>query len=415
MGRELVITVPTQVKNNLNMGNIYEFTLADFYRKVKKMQGCDVDFGVIWNANGKPIEEATIEKDGEFSVEGAKKIVSDMIESSYVTMKQFSIEPDFQIRDDEVQENLEKCMDKYYRSSVLKGTASVAVCSTCGAEFGSDTSVVTCKHCGSNVHMIKKDTLYTVAKKSSLDEKIAKTSFYPEGCKKRLEELLTTLPNEYNIILEKNRKYTLSYSGYKLDPRFVTIFTLPIIKDMKEGEYDSVTVFQGDVVKKYDYYAFAYLAREDCPSNIFMHGLIVDGDKKKLRWRSESSNTSGMVFPGVKSKEFRAFLLRHNITDNIMIDEKTLKGEVKGQVNLYITMKRLLDQRNLDSSLQRIREELKEFYEEFISNANKMNLHNAYECMYNFISLCWKLTKDSKLSSEEQQLVSSFMELYYGN
>lgn len=415
MGRELVITVPTQVKSDLNMGNIYEFTLIDFYKKVKKMQGCDVDFGVIWNANGKPVEDATTEINGEFSVEMAKKTVSDMIENSNITMKLFSIEPDFQVRDDEIQEDLEKCIDEYYKDFVLNGTVNVSICSTCGAEFGSDTSIVTCKHCGSDVYMVKKNTLFVEAKKSILEEKIKNTLFYPEGCKKRLDELMTTLPDEYNIILEKNRKYTLSYNGYRLDPRFVTIFTLPVIKNMRDGEYDTVTVFQGDVVKKYDYYAFAYLTSNDCPDNIFMHGLIVDGDKKKLRWRSENSRIDGMVFPGVKSKEFRAFLLSHNLKDNIMIDEKNIKREVKGQVNLYIMMKRLLDQRNLDSSLHGIREELQGLYDGFISSANKMNLHDAYECMYSFVSLCWKLTKDSKLSSEEQQMVSSFMELYYGD
>lgn len=414
MGKELVITVPTQVKNNLNMGNIYEFTLADFYKKVKKMQGCDVEFGVVWNANGRSIEESIIEKKGTFSAEEAKKLVSDMIENSNVTIKQFSIEPDFQVRDDEIQKNLEKCIDTHYKTVISNGIADMAVCSGCGAEFGSDSSITVCKHCGSKVHIVKKNTLFTVAERSSLEEKIKKTSFYPDGCKKRLDELITTLPDKYKIILEKNRKYTLSYNGYRLDPRFVTIFTLPVIKKMRNTEYDVVTVFQGDVVKKYDYYAFAYLSSNDCPSNIFMHGLIVDGEKKKLRWRLENSKVNGLVFPGVKSKEFRAFLLKHNITDNIMIDKNTLKKEVKGQVNLFVTMKRLLDQRNLDDSLHGIRGELKECYDKFILNANKMNLHDAYEYMYNYVSICWKLTKDSKLSHEEQQLVSTYMKLYYG-
>lgn len=415
MRKELVLAVPTQVKDSLNIGNIYEFTLADFYNKVKKMQGYEVEFCVIWNANGKPIEEAVVRKDGRFSVERAEKLVSDMIVNSNITMNQFYIEPDFQIRDDKIQDDLERCIDKHYRNIVINGLADVAICLECGSEFGSDTSITTCKHCGSGVHMIKKNTLFTVVQKNRLDEKMKRTFFYPEGCKKRLDELIRALPTEYKIILEKNRKYTLSYNGYKLDPRFVTIFTLPIIKEMRDEEYDVVTVFQGDVVKKYDYYAFAYLADKDCPGNIFMHGLIVNGEKKKLRWRSDNSNTSGMVFPGVKSKEFRAFLLSHNITDNIMIDENTLKKDVKGQVNLYITMKRLLDQRNLDSSLYGIRDELREYYEEFIFDANRMKLHDAYECMYNFVSLCWKITKNSKLSSEEQQLVSTYMKLYYGD
>ena len=355
MGKELVITVPTQVKNNLNMGNIYEFILADFYKKVKKMQGCDVEFGVVWNANGRPIEESIIEKSGIFSAEEAKKLISDMIESSNVIIKQFSIELDFQVRDDAIQKNLEKIIDTHYKTVISNGIADVAVCSRCGAEFGSDSSITVCKHCGSKVYIVKKNTLFTVAERRSLEEKIKKTSFYPDGCRKRLDELIKTLPDKYKIILEKNRKYTLSYNGYRLDPRFVTIFTLPVIKKMRNTEYDVVTVFQGDVVKKYDYYAFAYLNSDDCPSNIFMHGLIVDGEKKKLRWRPENSNVNGLVFPGVKSKEFRAFLLKHNITDNIMIDKNTLKKEVKGQVNLFITMKRLLDQRNLDDSLHGIR------------------------------------------------------------
>ena len=414
MGKELVITVPTQVKNNLNMGNIYEFTLADFYKKVKKMQGCDVEFGVIWNANGKPVEESVIEKMGAFSEEEAKKLVSDMIESSNVTIKQFSIEPDFQIRDDAIQEDLEKCIDIHYKTLISKGLADVVICSRCGAEFGSDSSVTVCKHCGSKVYIVNKDTLFTIADRNRLEEKIKKASFYPCGCRKRLNELVITLPDKYNIILEKNRKYTLSYNGYRLDPRFVTIFTLPVIKKMRNMEYDVVTVFQGDVVKKYDYYAFAYLSSNDCPSNIFMHGLIVDGEKKKIRWKSKNSNTNGMVFPGVKSKELRAFFLKHNITDNIIIDENILKKQVKGQVNLFITMKRLLDQRNLDNALQGIRGELKELYDGFILNVNKMNLHDAYKYMYNYVSSCWKLTKYSKLSSEEQQLVSTYMKLYYG-
>ena len=77
-------------------------------------------------------------------------------------------------------------------------------------------------------------------------------------------------------------------------------------------------------------------------------------------------------------------------------------------------MKRLLEDRNLDSSLRGIREELKGFYDEFILNANKMRLYEAYKCMYSYIFTCWKLVKDSKLSLDEQQLVTEYMTLYYG-
>ena len=103
MEKELVITVPTQIKDNLNIGNIYEFILADFYTKIKKMQGKDVEFGVIWNTNGKLIEEAIIEKNGIFLREEAQALVFDMIKSSNRTMNRFFIEPDFQIRDDMIQ------------------------------------------------------------------------------------------------------------------------------------------------------------------------------------------------------------------------------------------------------------------------------------------------------------------------
>ena len=414
MEKELVITVPTQIKDNLNIGNIYEFILADFYTKIKKMQGKDVEFGVIWNTNGKLIEEAIIEKNGIFLREEAQALVFDMIKSSNRTMNRFFIEPDFQIRDDMIQKELESCINNKYVSIIENELADISICSRCGAEFGSDISVTTCKYCGAEVRTIKKNTLFIMAERTALIEKIEKTSFYPDGCRKRLSELINKLPSEYKIILEKNRKYTLSYEDYKLDPRFVTIFTLPIIKKQRKKKYDIVTVFQGDVVKKYDYYAFAYLEKDDCPTNIFMHGLVTDNKKKKLRWRSEDLSANEKVFPGVKSKEFRAFLLKHNIVGNIMLDENTLEKEVKEQVNLFITMKRLLEDRNLDSSLRGIREELKGFYDEFILNANKMRLYEAYKCMYSYIFTCWKLVKDSKLSLDEQQLVTEYMTLYYG-
>lgn len=417
MGRELVIMVPTQVKRNLNMGNIYEFILGDFYTKVKHMKGEEADLAITWNANGKPVEELVIrEMEGAFSREKAHHLVDSMIESANKVMSNFYIEPDIQLRDDDIQIEVEKLMNNRYSEYYTSGNCKVVICPSCQSAIGSDESVNRCNHCGTPTVIKNMDTLYRRVLRSDVETKMMNTSFYPEGCKKRLDELLNNLPDDYNVILEKKRLYTLRYGEYSLDPRFVTIFSLPVIKHKKEIEYDEITVIQGDVVKKYDYYAYTYLHPSDCPNNIFMHGLILDENKKKLRWRSDESrniSTDG-IYPGVKCKEFRAFLLKHNLTDNIIINPNTIKNDVKGQVNLYITMKRLMDSRNLDVEKIGIRKELDLLHKSFLDKASAMRMHDAYMDMKNFVDNCWKLTKNDKMSKEEQDIISCYMRLYYG-
>lgn len=44
-------------KKSISLGNIYDLILADFYTKVRKHVGVDVENIMLWNVNGKIIEK----------------------------------------------------------------------------------------------------------------------------------------------------------------------------------------------------------------------------------------------------------------------------------------------------------------------------------------------------------------------
>lgn len=400
---ELVVTAPTQVKSELNLGNEYEFTLADFYNKVSKLCGNTTVFPAIFNANGKPIEELS-EKLGK----DAHEVVTECIETACKQLEENYVQCTEVVRDDELEEQLTDWMNATLLNRIEKKDIDVVVCPNCNSEFGTDAEIKVCKHCGCDTEIVTKNTLCMPVSNKEIADHASAIHFVPEGAQKRLNEFVQSLTEEYDLSLEKNREYTLSYEGTRLDPRFVTIATIGIL-NQKYGPFDKITFIQGDVVKKFDYYALCYLNPEEHPTNVYMHGLITDKEGKKLRWRNcDNANL------GVKKRELRAFFLKHNIDSNIAINVEELKKLTKEQVNLFITTKRLLDERNLDVKLQGVRLALDEMYKKFLSYAYEMKLQMAYQMMKDIMDYAWKLTKDEKLSEAEQDVIRTLQELYFG-
>lgn len=330
-----------------------------------------------------------------------------MIADAEKKMQEFFISPRFSIRDDEIEKEISLLLNGPYTNLCMEGCTKIVLCPHCKSIYGSDVSILECKNCGSKTKIVNQDTLYIDVQCDDILKKMEQIEFYPDGCKKRLKEFISQLPQQYKLILEKERDYTISYKGRKLDPRFVTILMIPIINRYISGPYDMITAIQGDVVKKFDYYSLCYLNEEDCLNKIFMHGLITDSEKKKLRWNDDEGEIETFL-NGVNRKEFRAFLLKHNITSNVVLNNDTLKKDVKSQVNLYIKMKRLLEKRNTNNNKKCIRQILKEFYESFLENAINMKLNLAYNFMVQYVNHCWKITKDEKLSINEQEVIVFF-------
>jgi len=406
-----VLIAPTQIKRNLSVGNVYDLTLVDFYSKARKFAGINVHTPFLWNINGEPLVKQMREYGFELNPENVAQYTSEKIKRAEEVMKQHYLDFDCSLRDDQIQEQLEKLARTSYQETFNIGNTNINECITCGNIFGSDPSISSCRSCGRDTTYHQRETMFKNINREDIERKIAGIEFFPSGAKKRLEDFIDNLPSEYDLILEKNREFTTSIYGFKLDPRFVTMMFPALIN--KDREYDIRTSISGDVVKKFNYYTLCYLNQEDVPTRIVTHSILVGSDKKKLRWQNDDGNQSEM-FNGVHNKVLRAYFLKHNIQGDLIIDPSQLFQQTKGLTRLYVQMGRTLEERNVDLSKTGIRDELNQELVRFNQSVVKFNLPNAFSCMNKYATKSWKMVKDDKLSIDEYNTLKLLRNMYFG-
>lgn len=407
---ELVIMAPTQIKPDLSVGNIFDLTLIDFYVKARRLSGINVFSPFLWNINGEPIVKQILENKKIFSLESASDYIFKTIEIAKIKLKEHYINFDIFLRDDQILSDIEDLIAANYSTAFNFGFAKLSRCSKCEMIFGSDPSIKICKFCGAQVDHLDKETFFKKVDKEKILDKVNQISFYPAGTKQKLLNFIDTLPEEYNLILEKDRAYTLKYKNIKLDPRFV-IMLFPAI--LKSSSYDYVTWIHGDIVKKFDYYSLCYLNKEDCPDKIVSHGLVLGVNNKKDRWQN-SDNTTLKLIDNLDYKILRAYFLKHNIHTDIVINLNIIRGQEKGLQNLYFKINRVLEERNLDLNINGVRDVLKVELESFHKNIEIFRFSEAFNNIQTYTNLCWKIVKDYKLSKEEQDILLNFKIIYFG-
>lgn len=407
---ELIIIAPTQIKRQLSVGNIYDLTIADFYAKCRKFANVDIYMPFLWNINGEPLVKQ-MREDG-YSVDGVtiEAYVSSLIARANKKMEDHYINFDGFIRDDHIQGELNSLLTGRYADYLVDGDTYINECIVCKNIFGSDPSIKICKICGSNTIFRGRKTFFKKIKRSTIEDKIKKIKFYPDSLNEKLLDFLNYLPDEYDLILEKNREYTLNYDKYKLDPRFITMLLPAIINDRLQKKVDNIIYIHGDVVKKFDYYSICYLENCDLPSKVVSHGVIVDKENKKIRWQDDDGEELE-IFKIINNKILRAYFLSHNIVGNLMFDKQNVQGQVKGLTKLYIKIKKILSYEGQDNNSDK---DMRGVIIDFHNKVGDFKLAMAFDCMQKYTEMCWKKTKDGFLSLEEKDNLIKFRDIYFG-
>lgn len=411
MNRELVIIAPTQIKKVLSVGNIYDLTIADFYAKARKFGGDIISIPLLWNVTGKPLIKQMQEDGVEITADKISEYVLTLISNAEAEMRDYYLDFDCSLRDDELATELSLLAKGNYSDTFNIGVCKVNECLNCGNIFGSDPLISSCKICGKKTIFHNRQTLFKHIIKKDITRKIFLIKFFPKSIEKKLSDFLGNVPNEYDLILEKNREYTLEYEGYQLDPRFIAMM-FPAVLNM-DSIYDMITFIHGDVVKKFDYYSLCYLNDRDMPTRIVSHGLLLDKYGKKLRWQ-ESNNKERELFCNIDNKILRAYFLKHNIKSNLAINPEYLQEQTKGLVRIYVKIKKILEDRNRDVGATGIRNVLKHEVDVFNKSVLNFQLPNAFVCMNKYVDICWKIVKDKQLTNDEHNTLESFRNMYFG-
>ena len=330
----------------------------------------------------------------------ATKNIANIVEEC----KKYSIDFDYILRDDD---------NDLSKGSLKKGIKKINYCPSCGASYGTDFSVNNCKKCGDKLRFAEKNTFSMAINHNSMMRKIEKICFVPTFAKSRLIDFIKSMPLEYDLILEKQRKYTSSIDGINLDPKYTAI---SLLASARQTHQDcNIIHIHGDVVKKFTYYVLAYLNDVDIPKVDVMHGNIVDPHKQKMRYASSDGRFNGVNILGVNNRILRAIFLSHSIKDDIILDKDMAISKQKYLTKFFVLCNRIQEERNYDPVLTGLRPELKDFLETFCLSVEKWDLSRAFNVVDNLVHYCWKIIKHTKLSMEEIKMVKDIQYLYFGD
>ena len=409
---ELIIMAPLQIKPHLSIGNIYDLTILDFYSKALRFLGKKATLPFLWNINGNPLIKQMERMELETTSKNLDRFIASCVATIEGELRDYYLDFDFFIRDDQVSNQLKDLMDRSYKQKIKIGKVIINHCGQCGNVFGADPGIIICKYCGSKTKLAKRLTIYTKVNGSNINKRINTIKFIPDSAKLKLKNFISTLPNNYNLIIEKYRKNTLQYNGFTLDPRFVAIM-LPAIINV--SDYDKKTWIHGDVIKKFDYYSLCYLNSHDGPTTIISHGILLDKSRKKLRWQNLDLHKSFSI-EKVHNKILRAYFLNYNVMKDRVFDAENLPKNVAGLLKIYVKIGRVLDKRNLDESRIDliIHPELIKILQPFDRHVQDFRPDLAFNVLTEYTDWAWKYTKSNKLNFKEQDILRQMKNLFFG-
>ncbi|MDD4984040.1 MAG: hypothetical protein PHH82_04370 [Candidatus ainarchaeum sp.] len=409
MDSEIIIIAPTQIKKGLSVGNIYDLTIADFYAKARRLAGIKVFAPFLLNINGEPlIKQITFENKAP-TKDNIKKYILLAIKQIKKDLKNHYLSFDYIVRDDKIKKNLVRLFKTTYKDSITVGQTNIIECSSCGNIYGSDPTICSCKKCNRPLISQTKTSLFKKINRKTIERKMATIAFFPNCIRQKLKTFVFSLPETYDLILEKNRAYTIEYNGFNLDPRFAAIM-LPAI--LCSHKYTKRVWIHGDVIKKFDYYSLCYLNNNDCPTKIVSHGLLLGPDGKKLKWQKDDGSQKEL-FKGINNKILRAYFLKHNINQDKVIDPSKLQLQTRDLLKIYLKLKKIL-QTNKDKNNESIRQDLAVQINLFNNAVNNFKLSAAFESMQNYVNICWKIVKNNNLSLSEYNMLFELKNIYFG-
>lgn len=399
----LILMAPMQIKKDLTIGNIYDLLLCDFYAKVCRMQKQAVSFPLLINVNGSPIEKLL--PDGDLEADNIFNMATRNINGLIDECKKYHIDFDAVFRDDDNIVTIRKLLPKrsYY---------DMNVCPKCGSIYGSDFSIKECRRCKSPLRISPKDTFAVHPNKIVLLNKVGSTNFIQKAAKAVLVNFIDSLPDEYDIILERNRQYSAVVEGVCLDPRYTAISLLSRARQVLP-EQQKIVHIHGNVVKKFTYYAFAFLPDEDIPNVDFMHGSIVDLNGKKVRNNSNQGHFNVNDY-NVNKRELRAYFLANSAKNDVILDAKLMDGGVKNLKKFFVLANRVCEERNFNYGAFGIRDSIQNRLQVFYDHVERWNLPVAFCEADKIIHECWKIVKTSKITEDEVSVVKNLQSIYFG-
>lgn len=399
----LILMAPMQVRKSLSIGGIYDLLLCDFCAKINVMQGQEVFFPLLMNVNGSPIEKLLPKQ--EMSRSDIFDVASGAINNILDECALYRINFDMVFRDDSNIQMTRRLLPE-------KTTLLINVCPKCGSIYGADFSIKTCRRCGAELNSVSRNTFAIHANSLNLMDKINHTNFAHKAARTTLIDYINNLPSDYDIVLERGRRYSTVIDDICIDPRFTAISLLPRARQ-HFAERPQIIHIHGNVIKKFTYYAFAFLSDDDIPDVDFTHSSVVDLAGKKLRNSSDKSQLCVEEL-GVNERELRAYFLSSSAQNDVIVDLNLLKSKKKGLVKFFVLANRICEERNYQPGASGVRESIQARLNNFYSYANSWNLPAAFSEANEIIHECWKIVKDSKLTEEEVSIVKDLQSLYFG-
>lgn len=398
-----MLTAPLQVKPTLSLANLYDLVIADFFAKVRQLQGIEVHHPLIWNINGDPILKLGQMHSPEFTIEILPEFVNGCLQSASVILNAFGVTFTRVIRDDEVQDEINALLQDKYSHRIKSGILGVTACRSCGTHFGADPGITTCKYCKGVTERAPLQSLYIRVEHPDLLRRARQITWIPESAFSKLVTFIDSLPHSYELVISKPRKKSLLFNGFSLDPRFTAILCYGLLP---LNRFSRVTLIHGDVTKKLDYYLLSYLDPADLPHAIVTHAPCLGSDGKKLRWQDQQGKENKL---DISPKVLRCIFLKRHIRRSVQLSRAFLQPDIHEPTKLFLKIRQMLQRPTSEAD-----GDISGIQEDFLCLANQFELPQAYATVRDTVNLWWEQTKYRRLTRREGCWLNEMRRLYFG-
>lgn len=406
--KHAVYTVPMQLKENVSMWNIYDLLISNFIATTKNIQGIKVYnpiiFNVNWNKTQQLLQKNNIDINNQDQVdqyiESCKQRIINTLHDYGIT---FSA-----IKDDRIiYHELIELLSWPYNDIWTLWKLWLYICARCGKNYGTNNEIAVCSSCGSNITTEYQEEIYQEINHTTLFQKINQIIWLKDWTKKKLISFIQSLPNTYNLLLSKDRSFTLSYNHKWLDPRFITIMSLLI--EMYNNNCDDTTIIHWDVIKKYDYYMLCHTKPEHLPDRIIAHGNITNMNNQKISWLAGKEDNNYNISP----KSLRYILLKNDIFKGVKLNESILEEQSRQASKYYLKITNILQNKTVSFNKQS-NDLILSIWQWFIRSANNIQLWLCFNYATKLIDTIWKETKnENTISPNEYSYLQHLLYLYF--
>lgn len=424
MSKYVISMVPVQIKERPHLGNIYDWVLIDFYSKLLRSEDNDVITPAIWNSLGHPITSLLRDRKMEVNPKNVDMLVAQYIDKNERYLKDLNINFYPVYRDDKLKDELQYYLNNSYLGKIFEKNFAGKYCTSCDKILGTDMKIEKCKWCNSIVVDVISNGFFVNANINEIKQKAEGIKFIPENIKESMLNFAKVLPENYDVLVSKDRAYTVEIviNGKKvqLDPRFVTIMSVTLINNMHAGDPAHSIIIHGDVVKKFDYYNLVYNVSNAISSTIVGHGPCLGSDGKKVRAANKGvSDTLDSLFENYSPQIVRGFLLSRDIDYPVFMSESSIE-EVKTVKNRLSRVINELKNHNVKNSSILNYDNINTASYDFHNSSREFRLHRAFMSIAHIIKDVNKnylpKLKSSNLQTDSNliKLIEVMHNLYFG-